>query len=791
MTDRFMCLVRIQSAGGSRSQLVGKPEFTIGRSSEADLPFPFPSVSRLHVKVVLTEHGPMITDLGSANGTKVGDQVLPPQHPFVLQPGDKVYLGQIDETLSFELISVPLEFQNPDQAREVLKESIASVQSFYEEEARKTWTVEHAQLIQKWNLEYDELKRMALREIDILKEKSQREAQALVNKAQQAAQEKQKLLHDELEEKKRHQERQILEQQTEFQANQTKKRMALEVEQEKQLKLVQSEIEEKRRRVSVEVSGALEKARDQASAILSDVDKKAEEIMREAREKSAAILSQAQSESQVIKDLAQRQAEEIQQSAKNSLDGLIKAQTQANEARIQQLHEQAAREIDQAKALQISQAREQAESAQLEIVQKYKNQIDDLKQKTEQLTFQRTELQEAIENFTSENQVYLTKIEEHKKLILILSSEVKSLETSKSQVEKIIGQRDAVGKEIEQFLSKKESLIQQIEDLEKKMALAKASVESEIQKAKEKSLMEHQELKIQLESELTRKRLDAMNSLKNEIEVEEQKLKEVRKNQSTELARDLELKLLPPLLKQGVPAGFDPRKILYDSVIEVMGRAETSLKADTQFLGTSPEVVQKQKERKFRNSVVAASLVLVSVGYWQKEWLRQTVLGLGGPSFASLLMEERKQAAIYRPKMDLRFKSTYMENVLYMKGYLEAKIESAYTEKWTLELNNLELMRSLGLNEEAAVQFIAKEYSLVQQLGTLRASLDANYLEQGLGRMRDAEREAMQEMIQILGSEQNFKKIRKLERASVEKFLSQRGLATDEHSETSTEPAQD
>ncbi len=80
-------------AGGSVSRPVTDGEsLVIGRASDSDLVIDHPTVSRRHAR--LTVGSPArIEDLGSANGTRIGDAVLRPTQPAVLERGRSVAIG--------------------------------------------------------------------------------------------------------------------------------------------------------------------------------------------------------------------------------------------------------------------------------------------------------------------------------------------------------------------------------------------------------------------------------------------------------------------------------------------------------------------------------------------------------------------------------------------------------------------------------------------------------------------------------------------------------------------------
>lgn len=84
--------------------LEGSEEFTIGRVSgtqpilpDVDLT-PYRAyeggVSRLHATIRVTKDSASLSDLGSANGTLVNGEKIPPYEPFPLSNGDIIALGK-------------------------------------------------------------------------------------------------------------------------------------------------------------------------------------------------------------------------------------------------------------------------------------------------------------------------------------------------------------------------------------------------------------------------------------------------------------------------------------------------------------------------------------------------------------------------------------------------------------------------------------------------------------------------------------------------------------------------
>ncbi|MET0405702.1 MAG: FHA domain-containing protein, partial [Cystobacter sp.] len=77
--------------------LVGK--LVVGRQAPATVLLDDDSVSRRHAEVELTPEGPVLRDLGSANGTQLNGERLAPNETVNIQPGDVLTFGMVEVLL--------------------------------------------------------------------------------------------------------------------------------------------------------------------------------------------------------------------------------------------------------------------------------------------------------------------------------------------------------------------------------------------------------------------------------------------------------------------------------------------------------------------------------------------------------------------------------------------------------------------------------------------------------------------------------------------------------------------
>jgi hypothetical protein len=97
--------IRLTVEGGPTREFPGDRTFVIGRSQNADFSIPHPNLSREHVRFSLKDGEVWMEDLGSANGTFVQGQRIPPKSSVKLKPHYRVLLGTgSNVVLSFEAV---------------------------------------------------------------------------------------------------------------------------------------------------------------------------------------------------------------------------------------------------------------------------------------------------------------------------------------------------------------------------------------------------------------------------------------------------------------------------------------------------------------------------------------------------------------------------------------------------------------------------------------------------------------------------------------------------------------
>jgi len=104
-----------RKSGQEAKRTIARLEYRIGREIGNELVLPDPVISRTHARILCTDKGCQLEDLGSANKTYLNDEKLPPHEPRPLIEGDVIKIGEY--TLVYHL---PVPEPEPEDAEFVL-----------------------------------------------------------------------------------------------------------------------------------------------------------------------------------------------------------------------------------------------------------------------------------------------------------------------------------------------------------------------------------------------------------------------------------------------------------------------------------------------------------------------------------------------------------------------------------------------------------------------------------------------------------------------------------------------
>ncbi|MBI3556660.1 MAG: FHA domain-containing protein [Deltaproteobacteria bacterium] len=135
------------------------------------------------------------------------------------------------------------------------------------------------------------------------------------------------------------------------------------------------------------------------------------------------------------------------------------------------------------------------------------------------------------------------------------------------------------------------------------------------------------------------------------------------------------------------------------------------------------------------------------------------------------LQQIREKGMRFPTEMDQNYRATYSQNVLYLEGYVEMKLDESEQRKWTIDLNDF-ITGRLGLSDRIVVDFIGAEAVLVRELTKARETIVAQYKDQGIARMVEIEQRERARMLQIIETGESYERFRAFEKSYYEDYIS-------------------
>lgn len=715
----WTCLIRIKASDEDRSHLIEKTTFTIGRTEDADLPLTEPSVSRSHLSVELRGPTVFITDLNSGNGTTINGQKINGGQAMPVSPNDVVKIGMAPHEFVIMSIPKPFEMLDFESKNKAMSSSMQDLAIQAERRAKDAIETERAVL----KLESDKILQEARKEAETIK------TSALI----------------ELQSKKQALETEIasLKQQVAVAAAQERMKYAREADQF--MTEAQKKIAEDYENASLHIEQQMQGAQEKAFAMIQDAESRAR-----------LTLQEAQTEASRVRQAATDEARKLHQDAMKK-----------HSATLSQLQDKFQSDMASKREEIITNAREDAEAERRKIMTAGAKEINDLQAALSSLKNEVGPLQEKKSLLVSE----LKNLDE------ITTSARRELERNQKEVETV----RVMLTRVEEIKKERATAESALETIAKKLAGAQATVDKEMAEMRQKALLAFESEKKGSTDELAKKRLKALEDVQKRIQEEEKRYQETLRLRAVELAQRLSAKVLPalPELMSLSPdiQGARVKAAIEASTRESLLNETSSFNAPTVDELAPPVASKEIRSKRQKQIAVAIGFAVVAlISFFGKD-IYNAAKGSSANTYAADKMEERRIASIYHPENDPRYGTTYRDsytdNVLFMKGYYSAKTDSLNQQKWLLRLNDLEMLRPMGLSEDDMVAYTSKENALLKRLGDLRDKTDATMLKPGEDphAMTDAEAEDIAQIKKILKTDANYKKIKALEKEFVAQLI--------------------
>lgn len=722
------CLIRIKNGTKTRAHVIVRPRFVIGRSMDVEVPIISSTISRRHIQIDITPEGISLTDLGSNNGTFINGIRLASNKTILIHPEDRIRLGANLDEFRFLDIPVPMEMQSASEQKGTMLSGMTELQKEIDEFGKKAIEEEKKIAHATMKMEEDQMRLRVQRELDNKKSIAEEDARQIVAQAQEKAD---RLL--------------------------AKARQSTDV--------IQSEAVELHLKRKKELEDELQKFESSSKA---DAKAKADQIIQHAEREAKAHLEQS-------KIQAERLLQDARLSAKTTIE-----ETKAHARHIvDEAKSIAESEIQEQKRIAIESTRATTLAEQERIIQEYRSTIDKLKNSQGDLE---AKLKKAATDLGHHLRECLSQEEELKNLknrVIEERHQLNDIQDDLKEAKAIVTRAEAANQEMELAKSKASEMQSRFEKFQSDLNSGLKSIADELNAKKQAAILEFEKTKKLQEDDLAKSKVEAIEKLKNTIKEEERKYLLTLEMRAVEISQAIESKLLPKieadLQMKGTQVSLGSMLgLIRSSVDEVILQDKPSIKAMTDHLGVDPEKEMMRRTRNkriFSSAAVAAILLLLVFGKDLFLFLRDKA---EKSKYIDQVVAKRNAESIYTPVQSDDWKESYTGNILFLRYYYEAKTDEAYEKQWALKLNDLELLRSLKLNEDEMIRFIGKEAALVRQLWNLRESIDAHYIDEGMENMNKAEIQAILDMSKIVKSEETLASIRKIEKDFTMQFIKKR-----------------
>ncbi len=579
--------------------------------------------------------------------------------------------------------------------------------------------------------------------------------------------------------------------------------------------------EEKEKQADKEIQKKKDRAAKEIDVNIANAKEKASKILADSREESQDILGQAEAESLALVEEAEKEALKLRnesESIKNKMEEELKEKYAAADARSEDMRRQAeeyssklrqeALSYDQKTRMEAENyEREKKKSADEYYGQKFEEADKYFEEKNSEAdTYHKNKCSEADqylkENTKEANRYYQkTKSEAdqyarstkekadayHGEQQEMVDAEMQARRTQfeeeidKEKRQLLSDSRKEAGEILERAESKAAQMIEMAEkragdivsETEGKASDEIARLEAEIESRKKETEEEIQDIRKQAVDRLEeqRKRFEEEEGERNRkrVLVLRKELNDVLRARITPFLKDTE-----QIDKVGGILGKTINAIMLDDV-------DSDILDTENFSDIDPSQDQKNVKKFYIFS--GAGLAGIVLLFMLMPTIEQLFKDSGRNIAAQVAKDTKEQIEKVKQENDLskefhpekvpEFKDSYTERVLYTEDYVDVELNKAYREQWILELQEF-FIHELRLDENNLVPFIAHEANLIRELDSEMKKINGNFVDQGVERMEEIERDFLKKIKDSLKKKNDFKKVMEFKK----KFFNEnKGLA--------------
>ena len=736
--DHF--LIKIKGPKGQWTEKVSHHSFLIGRTPPCDIVLDATFISRKHARIFIENGALWIEDLKSSNGVFINGLKIKPNVPVEIDLETKISFGETEKIeLDLELVmtsEAPVGDELKAQASlalgklsEVLGTSLHFIKLKVERKEKLIERVrkEAKDIMSATRLEREELMKKSHKEGEKAVKKAKEQALKIVKEAEDEAFQARKELDRELRKKREEIDSQAVT--LDHLKDEIEKRN-LEIKQSEktfeEIKLKQIELQNVQKQVS-DAEGVLQKLKTEQETQAALTEKS--RLEKTSLDQKSADLTIRLDEGEKTLQALKVESQSLNEKIASSQDEKSLLQKMINEL------------LEEKKLLR-------------NFIDSEKDQIEKLKANVQ------SEAQAEKSQLLSEAEIQAEKI--------IASAKELAHENAQKVHERaekeLLKTREKAQTELDRILAQKDEAILAYEKVIEKAKGVMKEAEVEIALKREASVKA-------VEDELLALRAKALNSLEVDQKASEAKYREYLKFE----AQAIQKKLVDSATTDLKAFLKDPKSNdVMMGVEKVLSKATQSVLLGVDFTDEELEkhlkerpTGQQQKNKKFfvRAAIMTMGVFLcVGLAPYFADHMGESARDLASSTkekeienFKELEVK-REELNRFTPEVRADYAATYTDRVLHTEGYVENELKPSYREQWIVQLNE-HLVSKLQLNEDIVVAFIAQEANLIRELKGVKDTINGQYPEPGIQRMRETEKRFMDAVKKLAKSQKNVNKI--------------------------------
>lgn len=724
--------ITLTSEGVSTDHEVEGNQCTIGRHPDNNLVLTHSQVSRYHLKIFIVDEKVIVTDLGSSNGTFLGKKQLPAKQNFELESSNELRLGTDGPALRVKLKQLAKPASIPNQELVVPKKKSKEVvreDSFLKLDP----ALPAAPLVKT--------------EAPMTRQGANKEFEKILTDARKHAS---KIVAD-------------AEMQAEKKAQEAYQRM-IETEQraekifQDRMKDAHSEAEKFNKSAREETLALLQEARNKAKDIRDEAQSTARSLRDSTEKKCQEFISEAEKQGQELKN--QRLAEADMIIEQQGIE-LLKNTREKIEKDLEEHHEKIKSEkILHAKKLEaLNQEFKAIEDNYFKTEQelsKHHDEVRDLKLEIEQLQLDTKSRKDEIADLIiqQKDQQALLDVGRHEfnEQTAKLQAEIKKQTDSKSQV--LL--------ELEKLSVTVNALKQEKEQREHEAQRHLQALREKFEEEKARSFKEEQDRANNL-------KLEAMKSVKK---LEKEMIEEIL-TKKAQMAKEILLELEATCSSLSIHKEWNGLKIEMNEKIQsvLAGSGQSLDRKNSAEQNMKKAISARSREKMFAGFMGFFLCALLTYGaYTLAPRFTQGASPLSrAVASAANAKNEDLKARKFNPTQVNEVKDSYVDAVIYTRGFAEKYNDAAYQEAWN-KAATLYLLKTWRLEEDRSTRALAMSAALIKDLRERKDKIHPDFVKKGIAQMREIESSSVARLKAELGGEVRLESFKKFEKRFFEKY---------------------